>query len=301
MKNLPILLICLILLSQISIAQEINYYVPTTTIYQDGSTDTKLSITLSENIDTFEITVFNMKPETLKTNSTFPGFTCETQEKAVGTLIICDTSGSAEQDRSFSLEFDNKQTITQDGSKHLFEQEFLVPYTSENTFIKVILPEGTVIQKDQQYLPISGAISSDGRHITVFWRDENVATQTLVSIKVPYEPLPFTPPIELIIIVILLLAIVLYLLNKRRRTPSLLMPILKTDEKQVLKGVINHGDGVNQRILVRESGYSKAKVSKVLKSLAERGIVTLERVGRTNRVHINRDIGKKEQNTSGNN
>jgi uncharacterized membrane protein len=42
-------------------------------------------------------------------------------------------------------------------------------------------------------------------------------------------------------------------------------------------------------------------VSKVLKSLQERGVLRLERIGRKNKVHIVREFKKEEQKTSGNN
>ena len=57
--------------------------------------------------------------------------------------------------------------------------------------------------------------------------------------------------------------------------------------------IIKHGNGVNQKIIVNDSGYSKAKVSKVLSSLKERGLVRLERIGRKNKVYIERNIEKK--------
>lgn len=56
---------------------------------------------------------------------------------------------------------------------------------------------------------------------------------------------------------------------------------------------MKHGNGVNQKIIVNDSGYSKAKVSKVLKSLSERGIIRLDRIGRKNKVYIEKNFEKK--------
>jgi uncharacterized membrane protein len=68
---------------------------------------------------------------------------------------------------------------------------------------------------------------------------------------------------------------------------------LKKDEKIIYDAIIKHGNGVNQKIIVKDSGYSKAKVSKVLNSLKERGLIRLERIGRKNKVYIERNIEKK--------
>jgi len=295
------ILLCLILLSSICLAHQINYYVPTTVVQGDGSSMTKISVTLEIPSDEpFHISVFDSNTDSLKTEANFPNFSCDVEENLYGANLVCDVSGSTNNTRSFEIEFKNKGIITQDGSARLLEQEFTVPYPSKNIVAKIVLPEGMVIQADQLYLPEFGTTSSDGRKLEIIWRKENASSGEHIPIKVPYEPLPLALPLELIILLVFLVAVVLYLLNKRRQSP-LIMPILKSDEKSVMKGVLNHGDGVNQKILVRESGYSKAKVSKVLKSLQERGIITLERIGRGNKVYINKNIGKDAQNDSGNN
>ena len=295
------ILICLIILSSVCLAHQINYYVPTTIVQGDGSSMTKISVTLETPSDEpFHISVFDSNTDSLETEANFPNFSCDVEETLYGANLVCDVSGSTVDTRSFEIAFKNKGIISQDGSIRLIEQEFTVPYNSENLVAKIVLPEGMVIQEDQTYLPAYGTTSSDGRKLEIIWRKENASAEEYIALKVPYEPLPLALPIELIIIVIFLIAVVLYLLNKRRQAP-LIMPILKSDEKAVMKGVLNHGDGVNQKLLVRESGYSKAKVSKVLKSLQERGIITLERIGRGNKVYINRNIGKDAQKDSGNN
>ena len=86
-----------------------------------------------------------------------------------------------------------------------------------------------------------------------------------------------------------------------QQTVEIILPILKSDEKAVVESVLKHGSGVNQKIIVRDSGYSKAKVSKVLKSLGERGLVRLERIGRGNKVYLLDKLENKLQNSSGNN
>ncbi len=58
--------------------------------------------------------------------------------------------------------------------------------------------------------------------------------------------------------------------------------------------MMKHGNGVNQKAVVRDSGYSKAKVSKVLNSLQERGLIKLERLGRSNKIHF---VGKLREET----
>ena len=77
--------------------------------------------------------------------------------------------------------------------------------------------------------------------------------------------------------------------------------MLKEDEKKIFESVVKHDPGVNQKIVVKESGYSKAKVSKVLKNLQERGLLKLERIGRSNKVHYDKKFQMKGQKDDGNN
>ena len=101
----------------------------------------------------------------------------------------------------------------------------------------------------------------------------------------------------------LALLVAMFAFAYMRRTklkPQMIFSVLRSDEKLVLEKVMGNKDGVHQKVLVRESGYSKAKVSKVLKILADRGIVKLERVGRSNKVFLRKNMQTKAQKASGN-
>jgi uncharacterized membrane protein len=52
---------------------------------------------------------------------------------------------------------------------------------------------------------------------------------------------------------------------------------------------------VDQRRIVGESGFSKAKVSRIIQSLEERGVVESERIGRKNKIRLIRRFIKEEK------
>jgi uncharacterized membrane protein len=54
--------------------------------------------------------------------------------------------------------------------------------------------------------------------------------------------------------------------------------------------IIASGGTVNQRKVVQETNLSKAKVSRVVKSLEERGLIEVERLGRTNKLKARKKI-----------
>ena len=98
----------------------------------------------------------------------------------------------------------------------------------------------------------------------------------------------------IVIVIVSFSAFVLfYQFYYKNKSVKLILPVLKSDEKIIFNTIMKHGSGVNQKVIVRDSGYSKAKVSKVLKSLSERGLIKLERIGRSNKVHIEKNFEKK--------
>jgi uncharacterized membrane protein len=63
------------------------------------------------------------------------------------------------------------------------------------------------------------------------------------------------------------------------------LPLLNKDEKKIVDIIAKHGSEVRQREIVRETDFSKAKVSRLIKNLKERGVVDIEAIsGRENKI-----------------
>jgi uncharacterized membrane protein len=62
--------------------------------------------------------------------------------------------------------------------------------------------------------------------------------------------------------------------------------ILTTEERKVLDVLISHNGKYLQKYIRAETGLSRLKTHRIVSRLAERGIVTLERSGNTNEVHL---------------
>jgi predicted transcriptional regulator len=61
---------------------------------------------------------------------------------------------------------------------------------------------------------------------------------------------------------------------------------LTTEERKVLDVLISHKGKYLQKYIRAETGLSRLKTHRIVSRLAERGIVTLERSGNTNEVHL---------------
>jgi len=182
-----------------------------------------------------------------------------------------------------------------------FEKNIRVFDVVERSVFLVKLPEGALLPENQtKFFPLYGTIATDGRRIFVIWERKNLQEGEIQGVKIFYEFPPKKQSFALFSIALFLFllsaigfALWFILWRKKKRVRDIILPVLKEDEKKIMEIILRYPKGVNQKIIVKESNYSKGKVSKVLKSLAERGLVRLERRGRTNIVYPIFEVKKK--------
>jgi uncharacterized membrane protein len=71
-----------------------------------------------------------------------------------------------------------------------------------------------------------------------------------------------------------------------KKTGEIVLRFLSSDERRVLEAMSARNGSMLQRDFSREHGLSKVKTHRVVARLAERGIVTLDEHGKTNRVTL---------------
>lgn len=298
-------IVALALIAQPILATTINVE---TKILSDTSVRSAISFRL-ENPDFKEVVVpvfYNM--EKVTTDANFPA-PCRTEKRSYGSDVICDISALGRGSGSFKIEYESRDLIQRTGDSRLFKQQVVVPVDASKVQLRVLLPEGTGLVGERAYLPEGGFNATDGRKIYVAWAYGGAKKGDILSAQVSYQY--FFPDMGLMGIAlpaVAILAIIAYMVTKRQPAPAekvepikYILPILKEDEKLVMEKILAAGSPVHQKHVVRESGFSKAKVSKVLTSLEERGIVRLERIGRSNKIHLQQKMGEKAQKGSVNN
>lgn len=160
-----------------------------------------------------------------------------------------------------------KDLIVAQGSKRVLRTSF----SSDEVGLSVRLPRGAALE---QAVP-TGELSTDGESVVVTWPpapDRNVAVFYTEPSRVPWLPLiAFSLPV---ITVFVYLAVAF----TRRRT---IEQLLSGDEQRVLDLV----DGSRtQQAIAEELGFSKSKMSKVVRKLEEKGLVGKEPHFKTNRL-----------------
>ncbi|RLJ07896.1 MAG: hypothetical protein DRP13_03140 [Candidatus Aenigmatarchaeota archaeon] len=91
--------------------------------------------------------------------------------------------------------------------------------------------------------------------------------------------------------------LVYYLLLPEFEKPKIgtdvFLGVFPDDQKSILRVVLNHKGSVSQRIIGRETGFSKVKVHRIIESLVTRNILIKEQKGKINIIKLNdklRDI-----------
>jgi uncharacterized membrane protein len=128
----------------------------------------------------------------------------------------------------------------------------------------------------------------------VYWERENVTQSEAINFSINYN-LPSTPrdPVQdiavitlTIVIVMIMIGIGIYMRRPKDDRVKLIMPVLKQDEKTIIDILTKYNGETFQRTLVRESDFSKARVSRLVASLKERGVLDIEPLGRTNKIKL---------------
>lgn len=93
-------------------------------------------------------------------------------------------------------------------------------------------------------------------------------------------------------------ASVFYFMSKRvetthgvaRKSTEIMLRFLSQDERMVMQALLARSGTMLQRDFSREHGLSKVKAHRVVARLTERGIVTLDEYGKTNRVTLDPQV-----------
>ena len=214
---------------------------------------------------------------------------CNTETKDIGISITCMGFNA----NVVTYRFRGHDIISNFEDMHIFDQRFSITEPTDRIVITVKLPLGTAIVEQskiantglQRFEPAWGQEGSDGRRIYVTWQRNSPKLGEAINVTVLYEELVGS---QIIFIAILMLVAILVsaIYFFKRRTTRAIMPILTDNERKVVEILLRERKDVDQRSIVRETDYSKSKVSRIMKDLESRGLLERTRKGRTNMVRL---------------
>jgi uncharacterized membrane protein len=279
--TVSVILVALILFSA-TVSAQIRYSVDTD-VKEDGSTLNKLTITFPHPETHFSFTV---KGEVKSFNATSnAGPVVCSVDTGVVSFVSC-TLNLTQEKRTLYIDFETKDFV-KIGDKYYFDGDFTLNKDINYMSVSVRLPEGMAPVKDKGLFPPDAVANWDlaGRRLTVVWNLNDIKSDQVLRFQILYERLQ-QPPLRLSYFIIggvvAAIIIILFILYRMRKSEQLILSVLDDFEKKVMDVIIAADGIVNQKKVVQETNLSKAKVSRVVKSLVERGVIEVERRGRAN-------------------
>ena len=197
--------------------------------------------------------------------------------------------------RSVQIKFETNDFVTRvSESRFYFASNFAFNRDLPLLQTQVVLPDGMIlVDKNQtqfQYVvyPEPLNLVSDGRRITITWQTQNWKANDQLRFEVLYEQIVAPPWFQLrlshFVLFGIAFAVVFAFIYLRyfKKSEKMVLSVLDEYERKVVDILLAAETPVNQKKIVQETNFSKAKVSRVVKSLVGRGLVEVERRGRTN-------------------
>ncbi|MCD6403346.1 MAG: winged helix-turn-helix transcriptional regulator [Candidatus Aenigmarchaeota archaeon] len=226
------------------------------------------------------------------------GGECSYSEGIIKELVCKPPSPFMVGEISLSTKFRMKGLIKKFGNVSLFSFDIPIAYPTDNVKVEVVLPRGMFVS-DAVEMPLSpsGSYSTvKEKRIIEIWEFSDKDPGDIIPIRVYYElssqPIndfsEILTSLRVIIVVIVIgfAGAIFYFSKKLREKKEEVLSILNLDEKIIVDLIRSHGGKIDQRELVKFTDFSKAKVSRIIKDLKERGIVEVERRGRKNKVYL---------------
>ncbi|OYT43554.1 MAG: hypothetical protein B6U88_00620 [Candidatus Aenigmarchaeota archaeon ex4484_56] len=210
---------------------------------------------------------------------------CDVFTKISGTLISCKNIRS----KSIELKYKYSGLISEKQGYFIYSDRFIISTPTKYFNLRVYLPKGYVIYLDKStensYYPYDGKQGTDGQRIYIEWKREPKLGE-IYDVSIFYEEIIKSKGyfmFLLIFVSVLLIIFILLLFFK----PKLKIDALTEHEKKFLEVVMNEKK-VSQKKICQKTNFSKALVSRIAKSLEERGVIERVKKGRKYEIRIKR-------------
>jgi predicted transcriptional regulator len=245
---------------------------------------------------------FDFEIYDLEANADFNWVSCNLDVNNGISDVSCDFMGMSSTKKTLTLRFNSKTGVKMVDDRYQYSSKYDMSIPVKRLFMSLKLPRNGILAEEianESYFPPDGNIFTDGRHIIVYWERNELKEGDSIQFSVLYTiPLVGGLFYNVVITVMTLIVIVVmvglaFYIRRSPKTAAAVKAVLNRDEK-VIVDILNRYKGkIGQKVIVRESDFSKAKVSRLIKNLKERGIVDIEPVsGRENRVMLIGELGE---------
>ena len=292
----------ILMLSGNAAALGLEYYGVEDTINSDLSVTSEVVLKFDTPINRLDYSV-DYSVENLEYESDFDFADCRATDNGMGSTISCSFIGMTPEANKLIIRFTIRDVIQKLDGNYRFTVNHGIPLPIQSSFILIRLPQNNILagEMNESYFPTTGDTLTDGRHIMVFWEDENLESGENLQFSILFTKPAFDD--QFLTYMVYVLAIVsvailflagIYVKRIRGSKVAVVKSVLNKDEKRIIDILNQKGGKAGQKVLVRETDFSKAKVSRIVRNLRERGVVDTEPIsGRENRVILR--LGKAEE------
>jgi uncharacterized membrane protein len=199
---------------------------------------------------------------------------------------------------NINVTYETDYPIATVGENTLFRYTDKLPYPSLRQQVTLTLPVGYIIPREKgknedfYVSPKTKDVYSDGQRIILEWQQKGQELPVSVLAKRVIGP-PFGWIAATAVLIILTAMFVAWFILLQRREKTRSKPAKKKQvivtlidkEQQVVEFLKQNGE-VWQKQIQQSTGFSKAKVSRILRSLEERGVISKTIYGNTNKIAL---------------
>ncbi|QQG39680.1 MAG: hypothetical protein HYS81_04915 [Candidatus Aenigmatarchaeota archaeon] len=251
---------------------------------------------------TFEYPLF-YKVDDFRSGGNIGGVACEAQRKPWGTNIACDFTNAERTGRTLELRYETTDLVDIVDNQRVFSDNIRAPDDTKRLVVRTYLAQGFVLVGPDSgplppYTPLDGVSGTDGRVIYVVWNRNETSKGEGVPVTVAYERVipQASSDIPLLLVIgfagLIAVLLLLILLKRRGTEQPVSLTLLKEDERKIVEFLKSQGGIAKQRAIVAHTGFSKAKVSRLVRDLELRGLLAVKGMGRVNEVKL---LGPKDQ------
>lgn len=200
---------------------------------------------------------------------------------------------------SIKVSYTIPNAIESKSKDYIYTKE-LVYKNVKNLIFRIKLPEAYGIDRDDvsTIIPEPTYLQSDGKKIIVLWEMKSPSTPMVFKVK--YNSLiknsGFSSNILLILaaVLIVLISLIYIIFNRSSKTKKVeikIPPSLLSEDEMVICDIIKgEGGKIKQKKLSSITGFSKAKITKILTNLEKKELIEREPMGRTFVIILKKNI-----------
>lgn len=198
-----------------------------------------------------------------------------------------------------NISYETDYPIATVGENTLFRYTDKLPYPALEQQITLTLPVGYIIPrergKDESFYisPKPKEVYSDGQRIILNWEQKGQELPiSVIARKVIGPPVGWIASTG-VFVILTAMGVAWFILSQRQRSPkskpakkkAVIVPTLIDKEQQVVDFLKQNGE-VWQKQIQQTTSFSKAKVSRIIRNLEERGVITKTIYGNTNKIAL---------------